>query len=178
LKNRENPLANPYAVLRDTFDDWAILFTPDTGRGSLVEYECEARCLGLNPTGVYLWKLLDGEHSIDALLEEIRDCTEGVPEEARDHVVAFINDLVVQGLAGFDNIGSGPLDTPDGPALHPEKSSSSAGRFHHKELAKDKRLRGTNKKIAYEKPRLIDFVANSGLAAHGDCGVAQIPGAP
>ena len=99
MKNREKPLANPYAVLRDAFGDWAILFTPDTGRGSLVEYECQARCFGLNPSGVYLWKLLDGEHTLDALLEEIRDCTEGVPEEASDHVVAFVNDLVAQGFS-------------------------------------------------------------------------------
>jgi SynChlorMet cassette protein ScmD len=178
LKNREKPVANPYAVLRDMFDDWAILFTPDTGRGSFLEYECQARCFGLNPTGVYLWKLLDGEHTLDALLEEIRDGIEGVPEEASDHVVAFVNDLVARGLAWFDNTGSGLPDTPDGRALHPEKCSASAGRFHHRQVAKDKRLRGTNKKIAYEKPRLIDFAASSGLIAHGDCEVTQIPGAP
>jgi SynChlorMet cassette protein ScmD len=178
LKNLEKPVANPYAVLRDMFDDWAILFTPDTGRGSLVKYERQAGCFGLNPSGVYLWKLLDGEHSIDALLEEIRDCTEGVPEEANDHVVAFVNDLVAQGLAWFDNIGSGLPDTPDGSVLHPEKCSVSPGRFHRRDLAEDNRLPGTNKKIAYKKPRLIDFAASNGLAAHGDCGVAPIPEAP
>jgi hypothetical protein len=34
-------------------------FDPDTGRG-----------FGLNPTGVYLWKILDGEHTIDGLVED------------------------------------------------------------------------------------------------------------
>ena len=41
---------------------------------------------GLNPTGVYLWKLLDGEHPIDALLEELRGHADGVPEDAREHI--------------------------------------------------------------------------------------------
>ena len=37
------------------------------------------------------------------------------------------------------------------------KSSSYALRFQCREVVKDKRLCGTNKKIAYEKPTLIDF---------------------
>jgi SynChlorMet cassette protein ScmD len=57
----ERPIANPYIMLREEFDDWAILFNPDTGRG-----------FGLNPTGVYIWKLLDGEHSVDDMREALR----------------------------------------------------------------------------------------------------------
>jgi SynChlorMet cassette protein ScmD len=68
MKDNERPIANPYVVLREEFDDWAILFNPDTGRG-----------FGLSPTGVYLWKLLDGEHPIDDLFEEIRGHSENVP---------------------------------------------------------------------------------------------------
>ena len=40
----DKPIANPYVSLREEFDDWAVLFNPDTGRG-----------YGLSPTGVYLW---------------------------------------------------------------------------------------------------------------------------
>jgi hypothetical protein len=47
-----NPVANPLIVLREEFDDWAILFDPDTGNA-----------FGLNPTGVFIWKLLDGKPS-------------------------------------------------------------------------------------------------------------------
>ncbi len=61
VKNSEKPIANPSVVLREEFDDWAVLFDPDTGRG-----------FGLNPTGVYLWKLLDGGHPTDALPKKIR----------------------------------------------------------------------------------------------------------
>ncbi len=55
--------------MREEFDDWAILFNPDDGRG-----------FGLSPTGVYLWKLLDGEHTIEALFDEFRNHAENVPD--------------------------------------------------------------------------------------------------
>jgi hypothetical protein len=33
IKNGDKPIANPYVMLREEFDDWAVLFNPDTGRG-------------------------------------------------------------------------------------------------------------------------------------------------
>jgi len=91
LKNGDKPVRNPYIVLREEFDDWAILFDCDTGRG-----------FGLNPTGVFVWKLLDGEHSIDEMLEALRRDAEDVPEDAGEHVVAFVEELTRQALAGWE----------------------------------------------------------------------------
>ena len=71
MKYDEKPIANPFVVLREEFDDWAILYNPDTGHG-----------FGLSPTGVYLWTLLDGEHSIDEVLNALRRDALEVPEEA------------------------------------------------------------------------------------------------
>jgi hypothetical protein len=71
--------------------------------------------------------------------------------------VAFVDDLFAQGFVSFDETGCGLSGTPDRRALHPGKSSSYALRFQCREVVKDKRLCGTNKKIAYEKPTLIDF---------------------
>ncbi len=85
----EKPIANPLVVLREEFDDWAILFDPDTGNA-----------FGLNPVGVYLWKLLDGEHSINEMLESLQRDAEDVPAEAGEHIEAFIADLTKRGLAG------------------------------------------------------------------------------
>jgi len=48
----DKPIANPVVLLREEFDDWAILFNPDATLGF--------SGFGLNPTGVYVWKLLDG----------------------------------------------------------------------------------------------------------------------
>ena len=31
MSQGDNPIANPLIVLREEFDDWAILFDPDTG---------------------------------------------------------------------------------------------------------------------------------------------------
>jgi SynChlorMet cassette protein ScmD len=91
LYRGERPIANPLVMLREEFDDWAVLFNPDVpiGFGGF----------GLNPTGVCLWKLLDGERTLDELLDEVRRFHEGVPEEARDHIGAFVDALVREGLA-------------------------------------------------------------------------------
>ena len=97
-------------MLREEFDDWAVLFDPDTGHG-----------FGLSPTGVYVWKLLDGEHTVDVLLKEIHHHTDSVPLDARDHIEAFVAALVAEGLAGLDRtlfLGSGPEESSDIPLEH------------------------------------------------------------
>ena len=88
---QKNPIANPLIVLREEFDDWAILFDPDTGNA-----------FGLNPTGVFIWKHLDGKHGLKDIVEKLRENAEDVPEEAKDHLKEFVDDLVKQGLAGYE----------------------------------------------------------------------------
>ena len=128
MTNGEKPIINPLVVLREEFDDWAVLFDPDTGRG-----------FGLNPTGAYLWKLLDGGHSLDALLQKLRAHAEDVPEGVSEHIGAFVDALVAEGLAGFDNtefwLGSGP-----------EKYSSSP-----------REALSALKFLTYEPPHLINL---------------------
>jgi SynChlorMet cassette protein ScmD len=85
------PIANPLIVLREEFDDWAILFDPDTGNA-----------FGLNPVGVYVWKLLDGEHAVVDILREIHGDMEDVAPEADSDIGMFVQDLVKQGLAGYE----------------------------------------------------------------------------
>ena len=132
MKNGDKPIANPFVVLREEFDDWAVLFNPDTGRG-----------FGLNPTGVYLWKCLNGERAVDALLEKLCEQANNVPEDASDHISAFVDDLVGQGLAGEDRAQS----------VWEKLSSSPTGT--------------TSKAVPfnYEPPRLVDL--SGGQAASG-----------
>jgi SynChlorMet cassette protein ScmD len=87
----QRPVANPLIVLREEFDDWAVLFDPDTGNA-----------FGLNPTGVFIYKLLDGQHTEEEILEALKQEAEGVPAEATDHLRQFIAMLVQQGLAGYE----------------------------------------------------------------------------
>jgi len=87
----DKPVANPLIVLREEFDDWAILFDPDTGDG-----------FGLNPVGVFVWKRLDGRHTIDDILKELKGAIDHMPDEAEQDVGDFIQDLVERGMAGYE----------------------------------------------------------------------------
>jgi SynChlorMet cassette protein ScmD len=91
MKNADKPIADPVVMLREEFDDWAVLFDPDTCRG-----------FGLSPTGVYVWKLLDGEHSISDMLKALHQDALDVPEEAGEHLVAFVETLAQHGLAACE----------------------------------------------------------------------------
>jgi SynChlorMet cassette protein ScmD len=87
----EKPIANPLIVLREEFDDWAILFDPDSGDA-----------FGLNPIGVRIWKRLDGNHSVNDILQDLQAGFEDVPYEAEGDLQEFIEDLVQRGLAGYE----------------------------------------------------------------------------
>ena len=91
IPDKDNPVANPLIVLREDFDDWAILFDPDSGKG-----------FGLNPVSVFIWKCLDGKHTISDILAELRVNCDNVPENVEDHVKKFIHSLVECGLAGYE----------------------------------------------------------------------------
>jgi SynChlorMet cassette protein ScmD len=89
--NKDKPIANPIAVLREEFDDWGVLFNPDT-----------ADAVGINPVGIAIWKLLDGEHDIGQIQDLIQEQFEGVPEAAGEEISAFINDLEERGFVGYE----------------------------------------------------------------------------
>ena len=88
MHEQDKPVAKPSVVLREEFDDWAILFDPETGNA-----------FGINPVGVLVWKLLDGNHSIQDIVKEINETCEGVPKEAEGHLTDLIKELVEKGLA-------------------------------------------------------------------------------
>jgi len=87
----KKPIANPSVVLREEFDDWAVLFDPDTGDG-----------FALDPVGVYVWKRLDGKHSTEDIVAELRCDCDDVPTEANEHCGKFVEELLSRGLAGFE----------------------------------------------------------------------------
>ena len=91
LKESAKPIANPLLVFRDEFDDWAILFDPDTGDG-----------YGLNPVSAFIWKLLDGGHTIQDILQELQKECEDIPENAEKEIKDFVDDLIKKGYAGFE----------------------------------------------------------------------------
>lgn len=87
----DRPVANPLVVLREEFDDWAILFDPDTGHA-----------FGLNPISVFVWQRLDGKHTIPEIISEMKKTFRDVPLEAENHLREFIDNLLENGLAGYE----------------------------------------------------------------------------
>ena len=87
----DKPVANPLAVLREEFDDWAVLFNPDT-----------AEAVGLSPVGVAVWKQLDGRRSLEQIVRALEDDFSDVPEEALQHVQEFIAQLSTCGFIGYE----------------------------------------------------------------------------
>ncbi|MBA4379460.1 MAG: SynChlorMet cassette protein ScmD [Anaerolinea sp.] len=90
MNQMDKPIANPIVVLREEFDDWAILFNPDT-----------ADAVGTNPVGVAVWKQMDGKKSIEDIVSEINNRFEEVPAAALEEVSTFIGTLVEQGFVGY-----------------------------------------------------------------------------
>jgi len=91
MPENDKPVANPLVVLREEFDDWAILFDPESGNG-----------FGLNPLGVFIWKRLEGRHTIQDILKEVRENCENVPKEAKEHIEEFIQNLVEHGFVEYE----------------------------------------------------------------------------
>jgi len=85
------PMANSLVVFREEFDDWAILFDPDSGKA-----------FGINPVGAFIWKHLDGKRGLKQILDEIKDSFEEVPHDAGRQSEEFIAELVKIGFAGYE----------------------------------------------------------------------------
>ena len=85
------PIANPSMVLREEFDDWSILIDPDTGEA-----------YGLNSLSAFIWRHLDGRHTVQNIHAELRKVCENMPEYAEDSIKDFVQDLVEHGLAGYE----------------------------------------------------------------------------
>ena len=91
MKRTDRPIANPLVVLREEFDDWAILFNPDT-----------ATAVGINPVGVAVWKMLDGKRSLEELAVEISAAFDDAPETVVEEIAAFVSLLADSAYLGHD----------------------------------------------------------------------------
>lgn len=90
-RSERRAVRNDSIVLREEFDDWAILFDPESGLG-----------FGMNPVAVMVWKHLDGRRTVAEIFEIIAGHFSDVPENARDDIYEFINDLLDKGYAGYE----------------------------------------------------------------------------
>ncbi|HNQ29263.1 MAG: pyrroloquinoline quinone biosynthesis protein PqqD [Methanoregulaceae archaeon PtaB.Bin009] len=75
-------------VLREEFDDWALLFDPDTGK-----------VCGLNPVGVRVWKMIDGKRTVHDISMMVQDSYPDAPDSVLEDVTAFITEITEKGYA-------------------------------------------------------------------------------
>lgn len=97
MNRTDRPIANPIVVLREEFDDWAVLFNPDT-----------ADAVGINPVGVAVWKSMDGKTSLDEIVLEIKTNFEDASEAALEEITAFVDNLAENGYVGYELQGDRP----------------------------------------------------------------------
>lgn len=87
----DRPIANPIVVLREEFDDWAVLFNPDT-----------ADAVGTNPVGVAVWKRMNGKRNLADIVSEIQNDFKDTPDTVFQEITAFIDRLATHGFAGLE----------------------------------------------------------------------------
>jgi SynChlorMet cassette protein ScmD len=83
-------------VLREEFDDWAVVFNPDT-----------AEAAGINPVGVAAWKLMDGSRTVEEIVAAIREQFDDVPGTAPEEIASFVGNLAEKGFVGYEGERSG-----------------------------------------------------------------------
>ena len=115
--------------------------------------------MGLNPFGVFVWKLLDGKRTLDAILNEVRDHAGGLPGDVEDHIRAFVAALVKEGLAGFYSDGPGLPESADRARLRPDKFSD-----HTTAEA------SAQKTCTYEPPKLVNLKSRQAALGEVHCG--------
>lgn len=91
MEASSRPIANPVVVLREEFDDWAVLFNPDT-----------ANAVGVNPVGVEVWKRMDGQRLFEEIVAEVKELFTDVPDTVFEELAAFVDNLAKSGFVGYE----------------------------------------------------------------------------
>ena len=74
--------------LREEFDDWALLFNPDTGKA-----------VGLTPTGLTIWKGLMNRDTLSTIIRTLGEEYDGVPADLDNDIRSFLDEIVRLGYA-------------------------------------------------------------------------------
>ena len=91
METSDKPVANPSAIFQETGDGWAVLVNLDT-----------ARSLALNPSGILVWQLIDGQRSVHEIVADVKRHFRDAPPTVTDDVTTLLNILIEEGMAGFE----------------------------------------------------------------------------
>jgi len=88
MKSTSIVQVNESYVFREEFDDWALLFNPDS-----------SETFGMNQISSFIYKHLDGANTIESIVNKLAvECSE-VPPDVETVVTEFIQNLIDKGLA-------------------------------------------------------------------------------
>lgn len=85
------PIPNPSVIFREGVDGWAVLVNMDT-----------AASVALNPTGILVWKAIDGKRDVKSVVEKVKDNFTAVPDSVSDDVLSLIKILQDDGFVGVE----------------------------------------------------------------------------
>ena len=83
----DRPKRNPENAFRPVADEGGLVVDP-------VGHDVKV----LNPVGSLIYKLLDGEHSVDQIVSQVIEHYDIDPDTARSDVEAFLSDLKSKGM--------------------------------------------------------------------------------
>lgn len=91
MEPSDKPVANPSAIFQETEDGWAVLVNLDT-----------ACSLALNPSGILVWQLIDGQRSVREITDDVKRHFRDTPPSATDDVIALLDILAEEGMIGLE----------------------------------------------------------------------------
>lgn len=84
-------IRNPDVVLREEDMDGGLLFNPDTNQIKM-----------LNTSGLFIWKLFDGNHDIPSIVKALQESFDEVPgDQATGQVKKFLEEMTASGFIGI-----------------------------------------------------------------------------
>jgi hypothetical protein len=86
----------PDSKVRQSPDVVARELSP--AEGGVLLHVNTAQYHGLNPVGLLIWELLDGERTVSEVVEAVRARVEEAPPGIAHEVLSFLNDVHERGL--------------------------------------------------------------------------------
>jgi len=84
-------ISNPDVVFREGVDKWAVLVNLDN-----------AASIALNPTGVFVWKMIEMECSIEDIVSKIKRHYKNVPDNVTSDIFSLLHTLAEEGFVGYE----------------------------------------------------------------------------
>ena len=93
---KAKPLQNPAVLSRKILDDEMVLVNADNAASMALT----------NQTAIQVWLLVDGQNSIQNIIDGIRYKFSDVPDEVEDDVKDLLKILTRDGFIGFEHVSA------------------------------------------------------------------------